>query len=395
MATILLTWELGAGSGHLVRLLPIAQGLTELGHAVVAAVKDVPRARGILPPEMTLIQAPVIAAKPKIRFEPPVTFAHVLHNVGFDDAAHLAARCEAWRRIYAQVRADAVVFDHSPTALLASRGLPPRRVLIGSGFFCPPDRSPLPSLRPWLTTDPARLLADELNLLDRMNDALRRFAVPPLERVTQLYSEADDTILTTIAELDHYPDRQDACYRGAWTKVSGKPLQWPSGQGKRIFAYLKPCAGLPLLLTHLRDSKHPTVVSCDGIPLDVQHRFTGPSLRFENDRLDMAAVATECDLGVLNGNHGTTIALLMAGKPSFHVPITLEQAMLAEAVRKAGAGLAASGARPQELADRFNRIVREDAWTRGAARLRDEYSGLDAAAQQRAIVYRVGQLARG
>jgi UDP:flavonoid glycosyltransferase YjiC (YdhE family) len=37
MATILLTWELGAGLGHLVNLLPLARGLLQRGHRVYAA----------------------------------------------------------------------------------------------------------------------------------------------------------------------------------------------------------------------------------------------------------------------------------------------------------------------------------------------------------------------
>lgn len=37
-----------------------------------------------------------------------------------------------------RVEPDAVVFDHSPTALLAAKARTFRKTLLGSGFICPP-----------------------------------------------------------------------------------------------------------------------------------------------------------------------------------------------------------------------------------------------------------------
>jgi UDP:flavonoid glycosyltransferase YjiC (YdhE family) len=39
MSTILLTWELGGGLGHLVNLLPLARELSQRGNRVFAPVK--------------------------------------------------------------------------------------------------------------------------------------------------------------------------------------------------------------------------------------------------------------------------------------------------------------------------------------------------------------------
>jgi UDP:flavonoid glycosyltransferase YjiC (YdhE family) len=393
MATFLLTWELGAGSGHLVRLCPILD-LSQRGHKVFAALKDVGRAKTVLSDGLTgLFQTPSYVQKVASEFSPPLSFAHILHNVGFDDISRLSQVCAAWSEIYERVRPDVVVFDHSPAALLAARGLPFRRVLIGSGFFCPPDRTPLPSLRPWIQADPQRLLHDERQLLDRMNAVLRSFKRPSLERVTQLYAEVEENFLTTFRELDHYPDRPPATYWGAWTKTSGKPPQWPQVEGKRIFAYLKPSTGLAQLLQILAESRQPTIVSCDGIGAETQNRFAAPNIRFENERVDLEAVGRDCDFGVLNGNHGTTIALLLCGKPSFHVPITLEQAMLADAVRRTGAGLAASGARPAEVAQRFERMLCESEHTSGARAFQARYKDFDLQKMQRSMNGRIERLA--
>src|SRR5690348_15509947 len=129
MATILLAWELGAGLGHLQRLRPLAEELLRRGHRVVASLRDIPRAGAVFGGmQVRLLQAPQKLRPPPDEFKPPLTLPHILHNTGFGDDMELAALAGAWRNLLELVRPDAVVFDHSPTALLASRGLPHKRV---------------------------------------------------------------------------------------------------------------------------------------------------------------------------------------------------------------------------------------------------------------------------
>jgi hypothetical protein len=59
MATVLFTWELGGGIGHLVRIKPLAEGLAERGARVWVALRDLSQAdrffdRG----KVRLVQAP-------------------------------------------------------------------------------------------------------------------------------------------------------------------------------------------------------------------------------------------------------------------------------------------------------------------------------------------------
>ena len=84
---------------------------------------------------------------------------------------------------------------------------------------------------------------------------IARCGGPPLQRVSELYADVDDTFLTTLEEFDHYPDaacvdqatqlrpspggRGEIRYRGPWPLLGGVALVWPAGGGKRIFAYLQ------------------------------------------------------------------------------------------------------------------------------------------------------------
>src|SRR5207253_1351185 len=113
--------------------------------------------------------------------------------------------------------------DHSPTALLASRGLPARRALIGSGFCCPPGEEGdgiWGVIRPIsaAAADRARLRGDEDGVLARVNRVLNRWRLPPLRRLGELYTEVDENFLTTFPELDHFPQRRGAGY---WGPVPG------------------------------------------------------------------------------------------------------------------------------------------------------------------------------
>ena len=56
-------------------------------------------------------------------------FAHLLYNNGFYDADSLKATVQAWRELYETVRPDLIVFDHSPTALLAACGFQAKKAL--------------------------------------------------------------------------------------------------------------------------------------------------------------------------------------------------------------------------------------------------------------------------
>ncbi len=279
MATILLTWELGGGMGHLINLLPLARGLRLLGNRVVAALRDLPRAEQVFGGlDLSYFQAPFKIRPGAHAIEPQRCFAHILHNNGFGDSVELKTMAEAWRNLFLSVRPDLIVFDHSPTAMLAAQGLTGKKALIGTGFFCPLDGQPLPDLRPWLPEDKERLRDDENHVLDNANKVLAAWGQPRLERISRLFHEVDEQFLVTLPELDHYQGRKEhqaltPCpspsgrgeqsaqadrlktypasgpaaqggtrYWGVWPNVGGRCPEWPEGQGKWVFAYLKPFA---------------------------------------------------------------------------------------------------------------------------------------------------------
>ena len=134
MATVLFTWELGAGLGHMLPMLRPFEALVRRGHRVYVALRELSRAAAVFGRSGAMyLQAP-FRSSGRNHYPHTASFAHVMANVGFGDEGELYGLACAWRNLMQFVRPDVIVFDHSPTALLASRCLPGvRRVVAGLG----------------------------------------------------------------------------------------------------------------------------------------------------------------------------------------------------------------------------------------------------------------------
>jgi UDP:flavonoid glycosyltransferase YjiC (YdhE family) len=295
------------------------------------------------------------------------------------------------------VRPDLIVFDHSPVALLAARGIPARRALIGTGFWCPPDVFPLPCLRSALrrAIDPIQVARDEQTILRRANWMLSHWKQPPLERMGQLYGEVDECFLTTFAEFDPYPDRVRARYWGPVSASGGNAPQWPTaGSAKRIYAYLKPFAGLESLLEILRKLQHATLIYYDGIAASTRKRFNADNLHFVAEPVDPAQAARECDLAILNGTPGATCDMLLAGKPILQIPIYSDQERVAEEVCRVGAGALLSPAvrDPDVFEATIRALLVEDRFTQCALSFAERHRDFNAHRQRTDMLDRACEL---
>lgn len=382
LARILFTWELGAGFGHLARLRPLAESLSRAGHQIFLALRDLKHAATFFDTaSVTLLQAPYKGAPPERPITAARTFADILHNVGYDRPAELYALTLAWRALLDLIQPEMVVYDHSPTALLASRDRSWIKVTAGTGFCIPPDMFPLADLRPWMYPDTAALVDRETRILGHMNEVLDLNSAPPLERITQLYSETDEQALLTFPEIDHYGARDRARYWGIWESSWGAPPDWPAGNGPRVFAYLKPFRHLPHLLQELAARKWPTLLYAPDVPARWREAAEGAALRFVDRPLDISHTLRQCDFAVLNGTHGVTAQALLAGVPTLHFPVVLEQLLLAKRVQLLGAGLVDEGVDEMSIASYLDQLASEAKFRQQATAFSARYQFLDATDQ--------------
>lgn len=376
MAHIVMCWELGGDLGHVARMKPLAEALHRHGHRVSFIVREcLPAERLLDPGHFRWFQAPYQSEAIPNAIVPTRNFADVMHNTGFDASRNLTGRIQAWRALFALLAPDLLVFDHSPTALLAARGLKIPRVILGTGFGIPPAVSPFPAFDvddtgPDLAGSEARITATVNAVLEGMGEA-------PIARLADIYT-AEANVFFTVRELDHYPTRDAGDYWGPTRQDAGIPTAWPGGNGKRVFAYLKPFDTLPALLKTLQESGSPTLIYLGkGAEVTRRQFQDAPNLAFSERPVDLKLAVAKADLVVCHSGHGTISAALLAGKPLLLLPLNMEQRMLSARVIQAGAGLAAPALVPEGMRQKFQRLMAEPSFTEAARAFAERYASLE------------------
>lgn len=384
-ATILFTWELGGGWGHIAPHAGLISRLVEHGNRVVFALRDVTYAEKILGPlGVSYVQAPIHHTRVPDAIEPAYHYAHILHNTGFANPDSLFGLVRSWHTLFDLIEPDLVISDHSPTVLLASRARPHKTVATGTGFAIPPDRSPLPVLRRTSLQNASRLQRDEQRVLDNINCVLKRLGGGPLARVTQLFTGCA-AIFHTFKEFDHYGARTEIRYWGSWETSFGAKPEWPAADGPKIFAYLKPFQEISGVLEALNRLGAPTIIY-GNIDAATKERYTSPTLRFSPQPLDMQRVGAECDMAILNATHASLADMLLAGKPVLLVPLTLEQYVLAERVEKLGACLRLTPGTTDHYVKTLRSLLELPRYRDAARRFAARYAGVDRKDQLDALV---------
>jgi hypothetical protein len=387
-----MTWELGGGMGHVTVLRPVACALCRAGHRVIFASRDLIAAeRAFADTDVACIQAPVRPRRAKPAVTRVQSYADLLQNVGFSSPEDLRPTYHAWRNLFELVDPDLTLFDHSPTALLASRTSQTRRVLIGNGFFCPPIGDVLPRMGLQRGGPSPAHARKEDCVTDVVNRVIAQFG-DGVTKLSDIYSDVDETLLCTFEELDHFGPRAAARYWGAWPTFPGDRPRWPSGPGKRVFAYLKPFPGLPALLHELRRLALPTIVFGYWVNEDVRARFGSETLTLLNRPVDLVRAGTDSDMSILNATHGTTAALLLAGSPILQIPFYQEQRLVAERVQSMGAGLIADRTNGRNVVAQLHRLLDCDRAPVAAARFAERYRDVDPRQQLESMVGRVESL---
>ena len=354
MATVLCVWEQGSNLGHLSNLrLPIEMALRR-GHQVVVAARElhnIPKVLGDLP--LRYLQAPFRQSRGVMDMAPFPSFTHLLARQCFSNVDELAMYLHAWRSIFDLVRPDLVLFEHSPTALIAARGYGFKKVVVGSGFTVPPALPPaaagvLPfapfapfpgtSARPEVLRG---LLHDDAEVLKLIHQAQQLVGAPPLASMHAIYAQADARLLMTWPILDHFGARAGETYVGFEPAQPRAPAQWPSGAGPKVFGYLQPFAALELLLQDLRAAQVCTLLYIRNLPDELRQKYAGPQLQFADAPVDLNSVAEQAAWVINHGNHSTAGHFLACGVPQLLIPLFQEQLLLAQNLSHPGAAILA------------------------------------------------------
>jgi len=320
-------------------------------------------------------QGPVVLPRHVDVVMPIDSYPKILHNAGYDKASRLSGMISAWRNLIELIDPDLMVFDYSPTAMLATRDMGAGRIAIGTGFHLPPDIRPIPYFISSSEDKEGQneLLEFENKVLSTINEALELNGLKPLSCFLELL-DADKKILRTFAEMDHYGCREGVVYAGILKSPPGEPPEWPPFNGPKIFAYLKPFKTLPMLFDTLNRKRYPTLVYADKIPQDVVRNAASTTLKFVDNPQDMSAIGQQADAVICNAGHGTTTEMLLSGVPLLLLPLNAEQHMVVANVERMGAGLSAPMLSPKGMEEKLDKILNMPNFRESAKKFALSYS---------------------
>ncbi len=373
---MVLAWEMGAGWGHVGRMVPLARSFRARGWRVTLVLKDLSQARvWFASGEAALLQAPRIRVDPELRLA-TLNASSLLSDGGWLQAKPLRALLAAWHELIDRLAPDLLLCDYAPAAMLAGRQVPGLMVFnVGVSVGVPVTGDPMPPLRWWQTGVEGRDILeycrehDDL-VLSVINRVLASLRWPQLERMAALWPQ-ESALLCSIPPLDHgaqfgRPRRCWGIVENAGDRVA--PPAWPDAGRERVFVYLKrhPMR-LARILGALEALESSCLVVAPDAPAALVERFASPRMRF-SPPVEIGAVLREARLVVGNGTHGVCAQALAAGVPLLMSPYVLEQRLNAAAVEAAGAGLLVGReASLGEIAAQATRLLREESF-RGAAR---------------------------
>jgi len=343
MSRLLFAWELGANLGHLTRDLPVAAKLREAGHEVVFAVCDTRVAAEVLSSSrFEFIQSPILVGAARLA-EPPANYAEILIAKAWCDRVALRGHLSAWLNIIALGRFDALIADHAPGALVAARIAGVAAIALGNGFEIPPDMEPMPTIYPWKQYTEHRLMASQRKVLGDINAVVAELGGRAYARLGEVFSATP--IFGTFAELDHYGQRNGACYVGSIHGLNQAPeASWPPGDGSRVVMYLRSNhPATATVMAALAESGVRALCVIPGANAQFKAKFQTTAISIVSHPVALGPLLASANALIGYASIGTMSEALLKGVPLLMIPTTVEQYLVGKRAEALGAGILVDG----------------------------------------------------
>ena len=361
MKTVLFAWELGAGSGHVVKIRQLASHLAGQGFRVVAAVKSL-AAVSILEGVVDEIhRMPNWRRAGAGEVPSSATLHDILVGAGLADEAFLGDLIAAWQRLYHAIDPALVISEAAPAAALAARGRIPL-VMTGNGFALPPhEMQAFPPLHKFSVP-----VFREDDTLGAVNNVARRFGLRTLDRLPGLFA-GDAHLLHTLPLLDPYAGHRVAPHYGL--PIDYVPCAANCG-AQQVLVYLS--QGVEIrddVLAALRPVADRVRIHAPMLSEDNRTDLARGGAQVEPKQIDLSPALSAARLVVHLGGSGLASEAVLAGVPQYLLVMHVEQHLTGMAIERAGAGrLFTAYDTAQKLpANAFEAMLRDEGIARRAA----------------------------
>jgi hypothetical protein len=328
LRTVLFTWELGRGAGHLDNIRRLSRRLkSSLGVRIVAALPETAAQIHFEHVDEIVSVPPWPERKPGgASFS---TFGDILAARGLADPVAMQHLLRGWDHLFAEIAPDLLIADLAPASALAARGRVPT-LLIGNGYTLPPsDLGSFPVLQngkpEW----------KEETTVAALNAALRESGQKPIERFPEIFA-ADARSVQTFAILDPYH-----LYR---TEPMDGPLAErmsvsPRDDAENIFVYLSGDYGIPRgMVQSLAAQGSRVQVHAPRLSGAEMKALTEAGAAIYSDPVSVAEALAASRLVIHTGGSGLAAEAIAAGVPQFILSSHIEQDLNGSAIERAGAG---------------------------------------------------------
>lgn len=324
---VLIAWEFGSGLGHLACMLPIIRGLRAKGVEPLVAVPDPDKARAIFGAEAPRLIRSVPLARKKAARAPIYSFADILLQGGFADAAAVRKSVEEWQAIYRAERIETVLLDYAPVAQLAAWLMALRMITWTIAFANPPV--PFPWIDPDTSESPELLAQSESRLLGCINEVSQRLGHQPIDTLTS-WLQAPKRFTTGIAETNVFDFEPTYGYLGPLGRLSTlSTLDWPQTGRTRVLCYLRWTSNTPKIVAALTSPDREFACVIPGAPQSWVATARRTRITATNEVVDLGALMSTADVVVSHGSGGLACEALLKGKPQLLIPIDLEKNLIA------------------------------------------------------------------
>jgi UDP:flavonoid glycosyltransferase YjiC (YdhE family) len=331
MAVVLMANELGAGLGHITRLVPVARALAARGHQPVFVLRDLVAAAPAFEQEdFPLLPAPHWPGRryPKRQTR---TFACILADKGWAEPRVLLPQLRGWEQILDRLSPDLIVGDYCPALTLAAYGVKPL-VLLGDSFTLPPAHLPeFPVMRAEVPP-----VLEEQRVLANVREVQRLRGLPMPETLPGVFAAANRFLLN-FAELDIYRDHRREAMAGPLTAAM-QPV--PAAGKPRFYAYLSAAyPGIEPILKALAASglEGSLYIHESTAEQNAGVRKLGLEVFDEPQPLDQ--VLPPATVVIHHGGVGVTTASAAMGRPQLLLTRYMEQRLTAYILKADGAAV--------------------------------------------------------